>query len=436
MIFLLLRMVLERERGYKYFFGSVTVLILLLMLLINIGFISASVQDDFLVLINQERAKLGVSALSIDNRLTQAGYLHSKDMVENHYFTHDSKDGRKFSDRIKAQGYTYYSAGENIAYHYGKADSRLVFEMWKASNGHYANMISSKFVHMGLGIYSGNGYTYYTLDLGKPRTSSGSGGGGVIIGSGGDGRGNVVVQSGNKIVAKSRDVNQSCNSNSNTRSGNVNYVLSRSRILRNSIDRIRPSIKKIFPKRFTNGNFNVIFYEKNSYEVILTIDYGDKIVNYSVDDCTPDSRRLGQYNCSKFVDLSTYNGKLIKYSFMVIDNSSNYRKYRDVRVMVDTKKPEVNSFNYNFDRRRIEMIFNISEENLLGIYYKDIINGDESRLRYRRLCSRLRDGVCKIRRSFRTGDHVVEIKIIDKAGNSAENINLEFSCDNNRCLEN
>jgi hypothetical protein len=38
--------------------------------------------------------------------------------------------------------------------------------MWKNSTGHYANMMGD-FSDAGLGVYSKNGYTYYTLDLGK-----------------------------------------------------------------------------------------------------------------------------------------------------------------------------------------------------------------------------------------------------------------------------
>jgi hypothetical protein len=42
--------------------------------------------------------------------------------------------------------------------------------MWKNSTGHYANMIGD-FSEGGLGVYSKNGYTYYTLDMGKSRAS-------------------------------------------------------------------------------------------------------------------------------------------------------------------------------------------------------------------------------------------------------------------------
>jgi VCBS repeat-containing protein len=88
-------------------------------------------------------------------------------MAENNYFSHTSLDGRTFVQRIVAAGYAnYLSLAENIAYHSGSANAAQVYSMWKNSAGHYANMMGD-FNEAGLGVYSRNGLTYYTLDLGK-----------------------------------------------------------------------------------------------------------------------------------------------------------------------------------------------------------------------------------------------------------------------------
>ena len=88
-------------------------------------------------------------------------------MATNNYFSHTSLDGTTFDQRIIAAGYTNFRAlGENIAYAYGAPNAAVVFDMWKNSPGHYANMIGD-FNNAGLGVYTLNGYTYYTLDLGK-----------------------------------------------------------------------------------------------------------------------------------------------------------------------------------------------------------------------------------------------------------------------------
>ena len=126
-----------------------------------------NVETDFLVLVNAERSSLGKNSLTVDSALGNAAYLHSKDMGDNNYFSHTSQDGRTFDQRIAAAGYTnYYSLGENIAYAYGSPSAAQVFAMWKNSPGHYANMIGD-FKDAGLGVYTVNGRTYYTLDLGR-----------------------------------------------------------------------------------------------------------------------------------------------------------------------------------------------------------------------------------------------------------------------------
>ena len=129
-----------------------------------------SIESDFIAILNTERATLGKSPVAANSCLSTAAYLHSEDMAERGYFSHTSLDGRTFDQRIIAAGYTnYVSLGENIAYAYGAPDAAKVYEMWKNSPGHYANMMGD-FNEAGLGVYSKNGYTYYTLDLGKSRS--------------------------------------------------------------------------------------------------------------------------------------------------------------------------------------------------------------------------------------------------------------------------
>ena len=131
-----------------------------------------SIESDFIAILNTERATLGKSPVAANSCLSTAAYLHSEDMAERGYFSHTSLDGRTFDQRIIAAGYTnYVSLGENIAYAYGAPDAAKVYEMWKNSPGHYANMMGD-FNEAGLGVYSKNGYTYYTLDLGKSRSAT------------------------------------------------------------------------------------------------------------------------------------------------------------------------------------------------------------------------------------------------------------------------
>ncbi len=155
----------ERKKVYSFIVGTMIILNILTI-------VSASVESDFFNLLNQERQSLNVSALSNNPQLKNAAYLHSKDMGENHYFSHTSLDGRTFVNRIVAANYTDYRAlGENIGYHTGFAEANKIFSMWKSSPGHYKNMISPNFADAGLGVYYAGNSMYYTLDLGKNRNS-------------------------------------------------------------------------------------------------------------------------------------------------------------------------------------------------------------------------------------------------------------------------
>jgi hypothetical protein len=139
-----------------------------LFLILEISIVSATIESDFLSLINSERASQGKLPVYINSNLTQSAYLHSKDMADNNYFSHNSFDNSTFDKRIKAAGYVNSMAlGENIAYASGDASADKAFDMWKNSPGHYANMISDSFNEIGLGFYTKNGLSYYTLDLGK-----------------------------------------------------------------------------------------------------------------------------------------------------------------------------------------------------------------------------------------------------------------------------
>ncbi len=133
---------------------------------------SAQAYDDqeleFLSLINSYRQQNGLPRLTMSNGLYVASEGHSQDMGVNNYFSHNSLDGRTPWDRIRAAGYNYNTwLGENIAAGYTSAQA--VFDAWRASPGHNANMLSANFRAIGIGrVYvAGSQYGWYwTTDFG------------------------------------------------------------------------------------------------------------------------------------------------------------------------------------------------------------------------------------------------------------------------------
>ena len=126
---------------------------------------SGGVAAQVLTLVNAERAKAGCGALATSSALQAAAQGHSADMAANDYFSHTSQDGRSFSDRIRAAGYTGGAIAENIAA--GQATASAVMTSWMNSSGHRANILNCAYRYLGVGYAKGGTYgTYWTQDFG------------------------------------------------------------------------------------------------------------------------------------------------------------------------------------------------------------------------------------------------------------------------------
>lgn len=130
-----------------------------------------------LCLINAERAAHGVRPLRLDKRLGRAALRHSRDMVANSYFAHESRSGAGFSARIASTGWmngrSRWNVGENLAWGSGAlATPRAIVDAWMHSAGHRHNMLQPRFHVIGIGIRAGaptgggSGKTY-TTDFGS-----------------------------------------------------------------------------------------------------------------------------------------------------------------------------------------------------------------------------------------------------------------------------
>ena len=140
-------------------------------------------EKQFLTLINNYRASKGLKALKASKSLNIASFTHSKDMGTRKYFSHTTKSplpagqsGSSFSNRMTDAGYSYNThRGENIAA--GYATAQAVFNAWKASSGHNANMLNARYTVIGIGFatVAGSPYSnYWTTDFGG-YTDAGSG---------------------------------------------------------------------------------------------------------------------------------------------------------------------------------------------------------------------------------------------------------------------
>jgi uncharacterized protein YkwD len=103
---------------------------------------------DVVTLTNAERQRAGCDPLEVDSRLTAAAQAHAEDMAANDYFSHTSRDGSSFADRIRAAGHPS-PAAENIAQ--GQPDARSVVADWMESEGHRRNILNCSLRTIGVG---------------------------------------------------------------------------------------------------------------------------------------------------------------------------------------------------------------------------------------------------------------------------------------------
>ena len=108
-------------------------------------------ESDVATLVNQERVIEGLPVLKVDDQLTAAAQGHSTDMAANDYVSHDSLDGRAFTDRIAETGYPYDACGENVAGGGAYATPELVMAGWMASPLHRENILRENFCDIGVG---------------------------------------------------------------------------------------------------------------------------------------------------------------------------------------------------------------------------------------------------------------------------------------------
>ena len=127
----------------------------------------SSYQQQVLDLVNAERTKRGISALTLDSNLSNVATKKSQDMVNKNYFDHTSPTYGSPFDMMKQFGISYRTAGENIAK--GQKTPQEVVTAWMNSEGHRKNILNPNFTNLGVGIAKDSkGTTYWTqMFIGK-----------------------------------------------------------------------------------------------------------------------------------------------------------------------------------------------------------------------------------------------------------------------------
>ncbi|MEH1969722.1 MULTISPECIES: CAP domain-containing protein [unclassified Nostoc] len=122
---------------------------------------TASIEQSVFSQINEYRASIGKPALTRNSAIDNQAKIHSQDMASGKVaFGHGG-----FSQRIKATGISYRTAGENVAYNQGRSDpATRAVQGWLKSPGHLAN-IKGDFNKTGIGVAKNSAGRVYLTQI-------------------------------------------------------------------------------------------------------------------------------------------------------------------------------------------------------------------------------------------------------------------------------
>lgn len=107
---------------------------------------------EILELVNDERQALRVASLTWSSALTEVAMEYAEEMYTDGFFAHVSERTGDVGTRLSTAGIRYAIAGENLAL---APNVQAVHRGLMNSPGHRANIVSSQFTHVGIGVVEG-----------------------------------------------------------------------------------------------------------------------------------------------------------------------------------------------------------------------------------------------------------------------------------------
>jgi uncharacterized protein YkwD len=144
--------------------------------------VMGALERDVLSNVNLLRQQHGLGALRLSPKLAAAARLHSTEMAQRGYFSHDSANGTSFDKRIarfySLTGKRYWSVGENLLWSSPDVSASSALDMWLNSPEHRKILLTARWREIGLsavhvtsapGTYGGREVTIVTADFGVRR---------------------------------------------------------------------------------------------------------------------------------------------------------------------------------------------------------------------------------------------------------------------------
>ena len=141
-----------------------------------------ALESAILARLNELRVARGLPRLRVAPGLRAAAATHSRAMLIEGYFAHESSDGTPFDNRVQrfypSRGFDFWRVGENLAAMTGVMTAEDAVDMWLASPPHRHILLDPGWRDAGLGalraeatgVFPGSGEaSVVTLDVGVRR---------------------------------------------------------------------------------------------------------------------------------------------------------------------------------------------------------------------------------------------------------------------------
>ncbi|WP_143461394.1 CAP domain-containing protein [Levilactobacillus enshiensis] len=141
------------------------------------AFDAAKMSQNFLAIVNQERAKVGVAPLTLNSKLTNLANQRAKDNADINTLSHTDAQGNamfeKEADQFGVGNWLtwseclYMSGYDSLSFNFGKdAADGYLYDDADSNWGHRLNLISSETTQIGIGWYvkSGTHTVYNAID--------------------------------------------------------------------------------------------------------------------------------------------------------------------------------------------------------------------------------------------------------------------------------
>lgn len=114
-------------------------------------------------LINEKRVENGLPELRWNENVARVARLHSQNMANSKFFSHQGLDGLRVDDRAYSLGVKgWQSIGENIATNRGfGSPTEVAVDSWMRSSGHRDNLLNRNWQETGIGVAVDNDGKYY-----------------------------------------------------------------------------------------------------------------------------------------------------------------------------------------------------------------------------------------------------------------------------------